>query len=131
MSDSSHILLALLSFAFTPKWDFFVLEPSSDLMISHDHYTGNYFYLLFGGISFLGPHIFVFLRLILHCIFLKILFIYLRVSERTSTQREREKQTPHWAESPTWRSILRPSDHSLLNEPPRHPYFFILVEHVL
>ena len=49
--------------------------------------------------------------------FLKILFIYLRERKRDSSSRkssrQREKQAPHWAESPMRGSIPGPWDHDL------------------
>jgi len=57
--------------------------------------------------------------------FLKILFIYLfdreqewereweRENASRGSKRQREKQAPHWARSPTWASISGPWDHDL------------------
>ena len=47
----------------------------------------------------------------------KILFIFEKMQKRAqaegAAEGERENQTPHWAGSPTWNSILGPWDHDL------------------
>ena len=56
-------------------------------------------------------------KFLLNCSFFfspKISFIHLRGRESTSRgerQRQRDKQTPHWAGSPTWDSIPGSGDH--------------------